>query len=670
MSSQHALFGGVVLAPGRPYVERAEDEHRWHDRLALAVHGATLAPLLGSLEGLRGELRQVVRETGRIEEQLRASTDGELRARAAALRPRLRREGFTPQSAAEAFAVVRCAAARTLGQRHYDTQVIAGYAMLRGRLAEMATGEGKTFSATLPACTVGLAGYPVHVITVNDYLAQRDADKMRPLYEYLGLGVGVVVQGMERDARRRAYAQSVTYATNKEIAFDYLRDRVALQGRSSRVHQGLGRIAGKAPAQQDTVLRGLYYAIVDEADSVFVDEARTPLILSASGGDAEEAAHCGTALAMARGLDEGEHFRVSPFEHAVTLTDLGRARVDLASRERSGPWTSVRGREELVRQALSALHLYRLDQQYVVREGKVQIVDESTGRVMPDRSWERGLHQMIEAKEGLELTARRETLARLTYQRLFRRYLHLSGMTGTAAEVAGEIRSVYGLDTTRVPLHRPSRRVHKPATFCRTLADKWQRVADVAQRLAAERRPVLIGTRSVQASEEISAVLASRGLAHSLLNAKQDADEADVVASAGHSGRITVATNMAGRGTDIELGPGVPALGGLHVILTEFHDSRRIDRQLIGRCARQGDPGSCEAIVSLQDDIFEICAPMATRMLRQAAGESLVLPAVALRGLRVLAQWSAERRNRAVRMQNFKQDRQLNRVLAFTGKGE
>jgi preprotein translocase subunit SecA len=584
---------------------------------------------------------------------------------------RLRQGGFTLESVAECFALIREAAGRTVGQRHFETQLMAGHALLRGRLVEMATGEGKTFCATLPACAVALAGYPVHVITVNDYLAQRDADKMRPLYAFFGLTVGVVVQGMEKDLRRQAYAQSITYATNKEIAFDYLRDRVALQGRSSRLHQALQRLSGGAKPQDAMVLRGLYFAIVDEADSVFVDEARTPLILSASGKDADGATDSAVALEFAKGIAENTDYRIDPFEHVVMLTDAGRARLDAHAEGRTGPWTSVRAREELLRQALSALHLYRRDQHYVVVEGKIQIVDESTGRVMPDRSWERGLHQMIEVKEAVDLTPRRETLARLTYQRLFRRYVLLSGMTGTAAEAAREIKAVYGLDVARVPLHRASRRVQQGAAFCATLEEKWERVAGVAQRMAIDAgRPVLIGTRSVAASEQISAVLHRRGLPHALLNAKQDAGEAEVIGAAGEAGRITVATNMAGRGTDIELGEGVGAKGGLHVILTEFHDSRRVDRQLFGRCARQGDAGSCEAIVSLEDDIFEVCAPTATAWLRRTVGSGAHVPPFVFQALRRLAQWSAERRQAQVRMQNLKSDRQLNQVLAFTGKGE
>ncbi len=671
MSSRVAPFSAMALASGRPYAERSDDAPEWLDRFASGLYRMTLDPLAGLLSTMPVQMRRVAESVEQVEPALRLLPDDALRARAGAMRARFRRHGFTLEGVAECFAITRAAAERTLGQRHYATQLMAGHALLRGRLVEMATGEGKTFCATLPACTVALAGYPVHVITVNDYLAQRDAEKMRPLYEFLGLSVGTVVQGMEKDLRRQAYAQSITYCTNKELAFDYLRDRVASQGRSGRLHQALARVAGHSQPDSPLVLRGLYFAIVDEADSVFIDEARTPLILSASRADGDEAQDCAAALALARSLVEGPDYTVSPFEHAVSLCDPGRAKLDAYAQERAGSWTSVRAREELVRRALSALCLYRRDQHYVVADGKVQIVDESTGRVMPDRSWEQGLHQMIEVKEEVTPTPRRETLAKLTYQRLFRRYVHLSGMTGTAAEAAREIKTVYGLGVARVPLHRPSQRDAMPATFCLTLDQKWERVAAIAKRLAqGAGRPVLIGTRSVLASEQISAVLTRTGVAHALLNAKQDANEAEVIAAAGQRGRVTVATNMAGRGTDIELGEGVAAMGGLHVILTEYHDSRRVDRQLFGRCARQGDRGSCEAIVSLEDEIFEVCAPAATVALSQAARSGLTVPAFAYGALRMLAQWSAERHHRAIRMQNLKQDRQLNQMLAFTGKGE
>ena len=334
-------------------------------------------------------------------------------------------------------------------------------------------------------------------------------------------------------------------------------------------------------------------------------------------------------------------------------------------------WASIRAREELVVRALSALFLFRRDQHYVVTDGAVQIVDESTGRVMPDRSWERGMHQLIEVKEGCEPTERRETLARLTYQRLFRRYVRLSGMTGTAREVAREIRTVYGLDVVRIPLHRPSQRRYALPRVCATQAEKWRLVVETVERLAlAENRPVLIGTRSVGASEEISAILDSRGIKHALLNARQDAKEAEIIAEAGQPGRVTVATNMAGRGTDIRLGSGVAAGGGLHVILTEFHESRRIDRQLFGRCARQGDRGSCEATVSLEDELYATYAPRLTRMLRNLSGRGNRVPRFFFSILKWVAQFSAERRGVHARIANLRTDQRLDRVLAFSGRGE
>jgi preprotein translocase subunit SecA len=587
------------------------------------------------------------------------------------MRARLRRNGFAPGLVGECFAVVREAATRAISQRHYESQLLAGWALLQGKLVEMETGEGKTIAATLPAITVALAGHPVHVITVNDYLVGRDADEMGPLYQFLGLSVGIVVQGMPRSERRQAYAKSVTYCTNKELAFDYLRDGVVLGHKSSRLHLALEKLRGDAARDEELVLRGLYFGIVDEADSVFIDEARTPLILSSTTGSTEERDMCEQALELARGLDPGDDYATDLADRRITLTRTGQAKLTTFATGMAGVWTSIRGREELVTQALTALVLFRRDEHYVVSDGKVQIVDESTGRVMPDRSWERGLHQLIEVKEDCEPTQRRETLARLTYQRLFRRYIRLAGMTGTAKEVGREIKSVYGLDVVRIPLHRPSRRSYGKARICATRAEKWREVADTVERLAiAACRPVLIGTRSVSASEQISAVLRARGIEHALLNAKQDQSEAGVIALAGQPSHVTVATNMAGRGTDIRLGPGVAERGGLHVVLTEYHESRRVDRQLFGRCARQGDPGSCEAIVSLEDDIYSVYAPTATRLVRRSRQSGATIPTIIYRCLRRLAQFSAERRGMQLRVQNLKLDRQLDQALAFSGRGE
>ncbi len=642
-----------------------------HDRIAEFILTAALEPARDRLRDPARALRRIIGIVERHDRLLRAVADADLAVQARGMRVRLRRDGFTPELVGQSFALVREAASRTIGRRHYDVQLMAGWALVQGKMAEMETGEGKTIAATLAASTVAFAGYPVHVITVNDYLAQRDAEEMSPLYRFLGLSVDAVVQGMPKPARRQAYACSVTYCTNKELAFDYLRDRVALARRSSRLHLSLEKLRGRAARDEELVLRGLCFGLVDEADSVFVDEARTPLILSSSAGAADEKAQCEQALAFARQLSAGGDYVIDLARRSVSLTAAGRDKVADLAADKGGVWTSVRAREELVTQALSALILFRRDQQYVVSDGKVQIVDESTGRVMPDRSWERGLHQLIEVKEQCEPTERRETLARLTYQRFFRRYIRLAGMTGTAREVTREVRRVYGLETVRIPLHRQSRRDHAIPVVCKTRTEKWRRVAATVERLAVTGgRPVLIGTRSVQASEEISAVLREHGIQHALLNAKQDEEEARVIALAGQASRVTVATNMAGRGTDIRLGDGVAERGGLHVILTEYHESRRVDRQLFGRCGRQGDPGSCEAIVSLEDEIYSVYAASATGVVERFGRIGAGLPEAFHDGLRWLAQYRAERRNREIRMQNLRHDRRLDSVLAFSGRGE
>jgi preprotein translocase subunit SecA len=475
---------------------------------------------------------------------------------------------------------------------------------------------------------------------------------------------------MQKPARREAYAKSVTYCANKELAFDYLRDRVLLAQRGSKLHLSLEKLRGSAGREEELVLRGLYFGIVDEADSVFIDEARTPLILSSTTGPTDEKELCERALDFARQLVPGDDYRVDFAARSVALTAAGRASLHDLTADLDGPWRSPRESEELVTQAISAQTLFLRDQHYVVSEGKVQIVDESTGRVMPDRSWERGLHQLIEVKEDCEPSQRRETLARLTYQRLFRRYIRLAGMTGTAREAEREIASVYGLDVVRVPLRKPSRRRYKRPIVYGTREEKWRRVADRIERAIAAGRPVLIGTRSVKASEEISAVLTERGVEHALLNAKQDESEASVVALAGQPARITVATNMAGRGTDIRLGKGVAGRGGLHVILTEYHDSPRVDRQLFGRCARQGNHGSCQAMVSLEDDIFLVHAPTATQLVKRLHQYLGQLPDGVYEVLRRYAQLRAERRNARIRVQNMRFDRRLERLLAFSGRGE
>jgi preprotein translocase subunit SecA len=673
MNRVNILSFSDTLASNKPYPERSEVKQKWYDLLAEYLMAVLVSPIRHRVSHSRFNLMRVARLTDRYASKFEAFTNEELAQHAQKMRGRLRRQGFKIQISSACFALIREAAWRSLGKRHYDSQVVAGWALLNGELAEMATGEGKTFAATLPACVVALAGYPVHVITVNDYLAQRDAEIMAPLYEFLGLSVGFVVQGMSKSERRQAYGCAVTYCTNKELAFDYLKDGVALGKRNSRLHLALEKLRGDYARDEELVLRGLYFAVVDEADSVFIDEASTPLILSSSVDAGNQGEDYREGLEIARSLEAGIDFELDLQTRRIDLLGAGKQKIETFAQSlgERGVWSSIRAREELVTQGLSALLLYKKDQHYVVIDNSVQIVDESTGRVMPDRSWERGLHQFIEEKEGCELSARKETLARLTYQRLFRRYLRLAGMTGTAQEVAREIKSTYKLSVTHVPLNMPSKRKILSSRLYLRAEQKWHAVSKVVDKLAnQEERPVLIGTRSVKASEEISTLLSQQNIEHTLLNAKQDETEALVIASAGQRSRVTVATNIAGRGTDIELEEWVQKNGGLHVILTEYHDSKRVDRQLFGRCARQGDPGSCEVIVSLEDEIYTTYTPKLTRFSAKLLQRWSFTERTVLWVLTTLAQFSSEAKSKQLRTQTMKNDKQLNTVLAFSGRGE
>jgi preprotein translocase subunit SecA len=587
-----------------------------------------------------------------------------LLAAANALRPALKRESFTDELVARAFALVRATAQATIGMRHYDVQLAGGWVLLSGRVAEMETGEGKTLTATLPAATAALAGIPVHVVTVNDYLAQRDAEEMSVLYEALGLTVGCVTHHVSPHERRPQYDCDITYCTNKDVTFDYLRDRLRLKGRPRPLRHALGKVTGQG-GDSGLNLRGLHFAIVDEVDSVLVDEARTPLILSAETDSGALERIYREALEIVAQLKEGPDFVIEHQRTHIRVTEDGKKRLGELAAGKRGLWTGPNRREELARQALSATHLFHRDQQYLVVEGKVQIVDEFTGRVMPDRSWERGLHQMIEVKEGCELTGQRETLARISYQRFFRRYIRLAGMTGTAKEISGELWAVYRLKVMRVPTRKPVQRKIEPLQIFETQAQKWEAVVASIRREHEKGRPVLVGTRSVQASETLAAMLADAGLDHRLLNARQDKEEADIVAQAGKPGWITVATNMAGRGTDIKLAPESLAAGGLHVIVTELSESGRVDRQLFGRCARQGDPGSCEIFASYEDDIITRYASLAPGIAGKAPGKDLTGPA-----LFKFAQRRAERIHGMMRQEVLEMDDYLGDLLAFAGRPE
>jgi preprotein translocase subunit SecA len=654
---------GGALAQA-PYAERAEKRDNWVDRKAARIFGNIRAALRPRRLGRSAFVNAVTTRS----EALAAGTPAALLEAAARHRPALLHKGFTDANLVEAFALARAATQQTLGIAQRPVQIYGARELIRGTMLEMATGEGKTLTAALTTATVGLAGGPVHVVTVNGYLAERDCEELQPIYAALGLRAGVVINGMEDAERRAAYAAEITHVESKELCFDYLRDWLATAGRRGGGRQRIGAHFSPRARARPLMLRGLHFAIVDEADSVLIDEAKTPLIISQDAPiTAAEAERLRGATRLSGQLARHRDWRVFGETREVRLTSAGRARLERLTRQMTGLWRVARAREEAVTQALSAQHLFHRDQHYMVIDDAVQIVDEYTGRAQPDRSWQAGLHQLVELKEGVPLTGVRTPIARISFQRFFRRYRRLSGMTGTGMEISGEVWSDFDLRTTPVPLHAPLRRVGAGRKLFASPDARWDAVV-AAVRRAAERegRPVLVGVRSVEASDILSARLAAAGIAHVVLNARQDAEEAEIVARAGHVGAVTVATNMAGRGTDIALTPAARRNGGLHVILTEFHDSTRIDRQLIGRAGRQGDPGSWEALVSVEDELFTRYAAPLQRALRGLRWRNR-MPRPVLALLRRVAQTRAEAQGRRIRIAQMRADRDLDKKLAFTG---
>ena len=550
---------------------------------------------------------------------------------------------------------------RHMGFTLHVEQVLGALAMSEGCCAELATGEGKTVTAILPAALDGWSGRGVHVITVNDYLARRDAEITGPCYRKLGLSIGVIQDSLSPDERREAYSKDITYAADKQVIFDHLRDRLASPLSPTLPRLLLDEMCGPAetPSPEGVwsarvVQRGLYAAIVDEADSVLIDEAVTPAIIGASdpsrGRDRDEAAaHFAVAAEIARSLEPTLDYAADRRIRYVRLTPARREKLATLAASLPAFWAGPRRREELVVTALTAKELYTRGDDYIVKDGEVVIVDRSTGRILPGRQWQMGIHQAVEAKEGLDTTPERRTTSRVSYQQFFQRYERLCGMTGTATEVADELWSAYRLPVVRIPTHKPVIRTRPPDRFFETESAKFEAVADRVTELHAAGRPVLIGTRSVLSSERLAQMLAQRNMACNVLNATREAEEAAIVAQAGEKGAITVATNMAGRGTDIKLGTGVRELGGLVVIATERHDEARVDRQLFGRAGRQGDPGAAEVFASLDDQL--IAGHGITPLLKAFRGSRGTLRRVLGFFLWKQAQWGASRRHRASRAQ-------------------
>lgn len=562
----------------------------------------------GPVQGRLAKWRAVAAQIASLEPMLQQETDAQLRKRSLSLRFRAKSGERLENLLPEAYALVREAAVRTIKLRHFDVQMVGGISLFHGSIAEMETGEGKTLTATLPMYLHALAGKGAHLATVNDYLANRDAEAMQSVYSLLGMTIGVVLTQDSQDKRRKAYACDITYGTAKEFGFDFLRDRLLLRrmGRQQTDFLGEGSNERWDASGEQPVQRGAHFALVDEADSVLIDEARTPLIIGSLGDKAREQimATYRWAAQNAPQFVEDEHYEYDHEKKQAELTLAGRQMM------RALPYPDTMRAVGLVdlyqytERAIKVHRDYAKDREYVVRDGEIVIVDEFTGRLAEGRKWRDGIHQAIEAKEKVEVTVPTGQAARITVQDLFLRYRYLAGMTGTARSSTREFRKIYKMRVIPVPTNRPVQRKRWPAKIFGTSDAKWNAIAEEVSELHMQGRPVLIGTRSIDKSELLSRLLTARGIQHQVLNANEIAKEADIVAMAGQLGKVTVATNMAGRGTDIKLGDGVPETGGLHVIITEMHDAARVDRQLSGRCGRQGDPGSYRFFLSLEDDII------------------------------------------------------------------
>jgi preprotein translocase subunit SecA len=544
-----------------------------------------------------------------LEPELMALADDQLRKRSLSLRYRAKSGVPLSELMPEAYAVVREAGRRTMNMRHFDVQMLGGAAMHERCIAEMQTGEGKTLTATLPMYLNCLTGKGAHLATVNDYLAKRDAEWMTPIYEMLGATIGIIQSEMKQDERRKNYACDMTYGTSKEFGFDFLRDRLVIRKLREQSTDFLGSMLGHNPTAgaEQPVQREHQFILVDEADSLLIDDAGTPLIIGTVDSDEETPeGHCyGWAAEVNEQFEEDIHYDYDHEKHTVELTVEGRQLARSMTKPDSLATIGMTTIYDFLERAIRVRREYFRDVQYVVRDGEVQIVDEFTGRISEGRKWRDGIHQAVEAKEGLKIKGAGGQAARVTVQDFFLRYKHIGGMTGTAWSSAREMKNIYKVNVIPIPTNRPPIRKSWPTQVYGTEEQKFVAIVEEIRKVHGEGRPVLIGTRSIDKSEQISALLTAEGLDHMVLNAHKVDEEAEIVKHAGETGKITVSTNMAGRGTDIRLGPGVHDLGGLHVIATEMHDSARIDRQLMGRCGRQGDPGTNHQYLSLDDEILQ-----------------------------------------------------------------
>lgn len=627
-----------------------------HETFFTALKRKLITPFIRFGAMSTKQYQPFIRQVAAHETALKNLSEARIKARLRELQPLLSMYGMTDTLLAEVFAIIKKTCERELGHIPYDTQLIAARIMLAGKLAEMATGEGKTLAAGICVAAAALAGIPVHLITSNDYLVMRDSATLRPLFNALGLTVGAAVQGQAVDTRQQAYACDITYVTAKELVFDYLRDRTINGKAKSSLHNSVAQLAGHMP---NTLLRGLCMAIIDEADSILIDEARVPLILSQSLLQEAQVDYHSKVMTLASSLNLQEDFVLTQRNLSADLTEHGWQKLQTLTKSLGQLQYNKMHLEETICQALAALHLYKKDKHYLVRDDAVHIIDEITGRIAPGRIWSRGLHQLIELKEHCKPSGEMITAAQITYQRFFPRYLRLGGMSGTLSESRAELLSVFGLKMEKVPLRKPNQRITLPTRIYRNRQDLWAAVTERVIEMDKNGRAILIGTDSVADSEVLSQHLQNAGLAHEVLNARQDTREANIIAQAGQPNQITVSTNIAGRGTDISLGKGVAALGGIHLISCQHNVSRRIDRQLLGRCARQGNPGSTETLIAMDKPLIANCFP---KWLTKLAGErGLSSPQWLVIFILRWPQWREEAHQRAQRHAMMTHDARIER---------
>lgn len=621
-------------------------------------------PTQARLSRWRAMANQVIKRS----EDIKNWSDQELRRHAREIRWQAKTGVPLASLLTEAYAMVREASRRTSGKQHYPVQIMGGIALFEGHIAEMQTGEGKTLTATMPTFLRALPGLGVHVITVNDYLAERDAELNGEIYKLLGLTVGCILTPMESDERREAYSKDVTYGTAKEMGFDFLRDRLRI-GAGNRENDRHPVFGGRKLEGEQPVQRGHHFALVDEADSILIDEARTPLIIGLTmPNDAATVNLLRWSHRAVRHFEPNKDFIYEPDRRTAYLTDAGCRRVLLLSKPSLLDTIDTERIYTHVEQAITAKYAFERDRDYVIVDDEIVIVDESTGRLMEGRKWQDGLHQAVEAKEMVPITAATGQAARVTVQDFFRLYTHLAGMTGTAVQARRELKRIYHLKVTPIPTNKPCIRKGLPARVFVNRDAKRDAIVEEIAKLVTAGRAILIGTPSVEASELLGTALAERSIPHKILNARYHDIEAEIVADAGHPGRVTIATNMAGRGTDILLEPEVRENGGLHVIATEMHTSTRIDRQLVGRSARQGDPGSFQFFLSLEDELLRCRTPETRQKLfDQASPNKKGELSASWVGFFQKTQRFLERMHVKQRKMMLKQEKQKNKIYRQMG---